>query len=184
MFCLVNVQLRYLLSVRAENLMGGNEHGKELTLKQVLPVKTCNLLCSEQLPRFFQLCSDNVWGVRKACAECFMAVSCATSQEVRRTKLSTLFINLISDPSRWVRNASYFLNSCSVQFSDLIVIFYIQLLPVGMGNLSCFTHLEKDSCWNAWFSSRQKNFFLFPPQHGGKTVPPGPLFLATEVAMA
>ncbi|EOB07441.1 Serine/threonine-protein phosphatase 4 regulatory subunit 1, partial [Anas platyrhynchos] len=63
------------------------------------------------LPRFFQLCSDNVWGVRKACAECFMAVSCATSQEVRRTKLSTLFINLISDPSRWVRTVFYFLNN-------------------------------------------------------------------------
>ncbi|XP_008116389.1 serine/threonine-protein phosphatase 4 regulatory subunit 1 isoform X3 [Anolis carolinensis] len=59
------------------------------------------------LPRFFQLCVDNVWGVRKACAECFMAVSCATSQEVRRTKLSTLFINLISDPSRWVRQAAF-----------------------------------------------------------------------------
>ncbi|XP_042320365.1 serine/threonine-protein phosphatase 4 regulatory subunit 1 [Sceloporus undulatus] len=59
------------------------------------------------LPRFFQLCADNVWGVRKACAECFMAVSCATSQEVRRTKLSTLFINLISDPSRWVRQAAF-----------------------------------------------------------------------------
>ncbi|KAK1794609.1 hypothetical protein P4O66_001329 [Electrophorus voltai] len=53
------------------------------------------------LPRFFQLCSDNVWGVRKACAECFMTVSSATSQEVRRTKLASLFINLISDPSRW-----------------------------------------------------------------------------------
>uniref|UniRef100_A0A8C4UAZ0 Protein phosphatase 4 regulatory subunit 1 n=1 Tax=Falco tinnunculus TaxID=100819 RepID=A0A8C4UAZ0_FALTI len=60
-----------------------------------------------RLPRFFQLCSDNVWGVRKACAECFMAVSCATSQEVRRTKLSALFINLISDPSRWVRQAAF-----------------------------------------------------------------------------
>ncbi|XP_018123380.1 serine/threonine-protein phosphatase 4 regulatory subunit 1 isoform X2 [Xenopus laevis] len=59
------------------------------------------------LPRFFQLCSDNVWGVRKACAECFMAVSCATSQELRRTKLSALFINLISDPSRWVRQAAF-----------------------------------------------------------------------------
>lgn len=31
-----------------------------------------------------------------------MTVSSATSQEVRRTKLSSLFINLISDPSRWV----------------------------------------------------------------------------------
>ncbi|XP_069778496.1 serine/threonine-protein phosphatase 4 regulatory subunit 1-like isoform X3 [Narcine bancroftii] len=59
------------------------------------------------LPRFFQLCSDNVWGVRKACAECFMGVSCATSQEVRRTKLSSVFINLISDPSRWVRQAAF-----------------------------------------------------------------------------
>ncbi|XP_072568521.1 serine/threonine-protein phosphatase 4 regulatory subunit 1 isoform X1 [Paramormyrops kingsleyae] len=59
------------------------------------------------LPRFFQLCSDNVWGVRKACAECFMAVSSATSQDVRRTKLSSLFINLISDPSRWVRQAAF-----------------------------------------------------------------------------
>lgn len=59
------------------------------------------------LPRFFQLCSDNVWGVRKACAECFMTVSAATSQEVRRTKLSSLFINLISDPSRWVRQAAF-----------------------------------------------------------------------------
>uniref|UniRef100_A0A6I8SWA4 Serine/threonine-protein phosphatase 4 regulatory subunit 1 n=1 Tax=Xenopus tropicalis TaxID=8364 RepID=A0A6I8SWA4_XENTR len=59
------------------------------------------------LPRFFQLCYDNVWGVRKACAECFMAVSCATSQELRRTKLSALFINLISDPSRWVRQAAF-----------------------------------------------------------------------------
>ncbi|XP_078073099.1 serine/threonine-protein phosphatase 4 regulatory subunit 1-like [Mustelus asterias] len=60
-----------------------------------------------ELPRFFQLCSDNVWGVRKACAECFMGISCATSQEVRRTKLCSLFINLISDPSRWVRQAAF-----------------------------------------------------------------------------
>lgn len=152
-------------------------------MKQVLPVKTCNLLCSEQLPRFFQLCSDNVWGVRKACAECFMAVSCATSQEVRRTKLSTLFINLISDPSRWVRNASYFLSNCSIQFNYLTVMFYIELLPIGMDNVSCFTHLEQDSCWNAWFSSGHRYFFLFPPQHVRKTVPPGPLFLATELAV-
>ncbi|XP_059508875.1 serine/threonine-protein phosphatase 4 regulatory subunit 1 isoform X2 [Stegostoma tigrinum] len=57
--------------------------------------------------RFFQLCSDNVWGIRKACAECFMAVSCSVSPEVRRTKLSPLFINLISDPSRWVRQAAF-----------------------------------------------------------------------------
>uniref|UniRef100_A0A672NWJ7 Protein phosphatase 4, regulatory subunit 1 n=1 Tax=Sinocyclocheilus grahami TaxID=75366 RepID=A0A672NWJ7_SINGR len=59
------------------------------------------------LPRFFQLCSDNVWGVRKACAECFMTVSSASSPDVRRSKLSSLFISLISDPSRWVRQAAF-----------------------------------------------------------------------------
>ncbi|XP_033010780.1 serine/threonine-protein phosphatase 4 regulatory subunit 1 isoform X2 [Lacerta agilis] len=86
--------------------------GKDITERLILP-RFCEMCCDcrmfhvRKLPRFFQLCSDNVWGVRKACAECFMAVSCATSQEVRRTKLSTLFINLISDPSRWVRQAAF-----------------------------------------------------------------------------
>uniref|UniRef100_A0A8B9LJH4 Uncharacterized protein n=1 Tax=Astyanax mexicanus TaxID=7994 RepID=A0A8B9LJH4_ASTMX len=54
------------------------------------------------MPKFFDLCSDSLWGIRKACAECFMIVSNCTSPEVRRTKLSPLFINLISDQSRWV----------------------------------------------------------------------------------
>ncbi|XP_013931511.1 PREDICTED: serine/threonine-protein phosphatase 4 regulatory subunit 1-like isoform X2 [Thamnophis sirtalis] len=59
------------------------------------------------IPKFFELCSDNIWGMRKACAECFMAVSCTVSPEVRRTKLSPLFIGLISDPCRWVRQAAF-----------------------------------------------------------------------------
>uniref|UniRef100_A0A7M4EBB7 Serine/threonine-protein phosphatase 4 regulatory subunit 1-like n=1 Tax=Crocodylus porosus TaxID=8502 RepID=A0A7M4EBB7_CROPO len=59
------------------------------------------------IPKFFELCSDSVWGMRKACAECFMAVSYTTSPEVRRSKLSPLFINLISDPCRWVRQAAF-----------------------------------------------------------------------------
>ncbi|XP_051568660.1 serine/threonine-protein phosphatase 4 regulatory subunit 1-like isoform X2 [Myxocyprinus asiaticus] len=59
------------------------------------------------MPKFFDLCSDNLWGIRKACAECFMVVSNCTSAEVRRTKLSPLFIILISDQSRWVRQAAF-----------------------------------------------------------------------------
>uniref|UniRef100_A0A8C9F2X0 Serine/threonine-protein phosphatase 4 regulatory subunit 1 n=1 Tax=Pavo cristatus TaxID=9049 RepID=A0A8C9F2X0_PAVCR len=60
-----------------------------------------------QIPKFFELCSDSVWGMRKACAECFMAVSYTTSPEVRRSKLSPLFISLISDTCRWVRQAAF-----------------------------------------------------------------------------
>ncbi|NXU60647.1 PP4R1 phosphatase, partial [Horornis vulcanius] len=59
------------------------------------------------IPKFFELCSDSVWGMRKACAECFMAVSYTTSPEVRRSKLSPLFISLISDTCRWVRQAAF-----------------------------------------------------------------------------
>ncbi|KAM6980839.1 serine/threonine-protein phosphatase 4 regulatory subunit 1 [Aplochiton taeniatus] len=59
------------------------------------------------ISKFFDLCSDSLWGIRKACAECFMIVSNSTSPEVRRTKLSPLFISLISDQSRWVRQAAF-----------------------------------------------------------------------------
>ena len=56
-----------------------------------------------QLPKFYLLCEDGVWGVRKACAECFMTVSGSCSPEVRKTELSGLFVNLLCDQSRWVR---------------------------------------------------------------------------------
>ncbi|KAJ8260306.1 hypothetical protein GJAV_G00179450 [Gymnothorax javanicus] len=59
------------------------------------------------MAKFFDLCSDSLWGIRKACAECFMVVSNSTSPEVRRSKLSPLFIGLISDQSRWVRQAAF-----------------------------------------------------------------------------
>lgn len=59
------------------------------------------------IPTFFELCSDDMWGMRKACAECFVAVSYNTSPEVRRSQLSPLFIRLIRDPCRWVRQAAF-----------------------------------------------------------------------------
>ena len=60
-----------------------------------------------QLPKFFYLCKDSVWGVRKACADAFMPVSCVCSRSVRHSELSPLFINLLRDQSRWVRMAAF-----------------------------------------------------------------------------
>ena len=60
-----------------------------------------------QLPKFFYLCEDGVWGVRKACADVFMPVSCVCSPTVRQTELSPIFINLLRDQSRWVRMAAF-----------------------------------------------------------------------------
>ncbi|KAK7505661.1 hypothetical protein BaRGS_00002932, partial [Batillaria attramentaria] len=59
------------------------------------------------LPKFYYLCEDGVWGVRKACAECFMTISCACSLETRRRHLANLFVNLLSDQSRWVRMSAF-----------------------------------------------------------------------------
>ncbi|KAK1796283.1 hypothetical protein P4O66_009356 [Electrophorus voltai] len=86
--------------------------GKD-TVEHRLLLRYCEL-CSDsrlfqvrKLPKFYDLCSDSLWGIRKACAECFMVVSHCTSAVVRRSKLSPLFINLISDQSRWVRQAAF-----------------------------------------------------------------------------
>ena len=62
----------------------------------------------QQLQKYYYLCEDSVWGVRKACVECFMQVSVVCSPEIRRTELSQMFINLIYDQSRWV-NINFYL---------------------------------------------------------------------------
>merc|ERR1719266_2854935 len=59
------------------------------------------------LPKFFYLCEDGVWGVRKACADVFMPVSCVCSPTVRKSELSPIFTNLLKDQSRWVRMTAY-----------------------------------------------------------------------------
>merc|ERR1719510_2702736 len=51
--------------------------------------------------------AHGVWGVRKACADVFMPVSCVCSPTVRQSELSPLFINLLKDQSRWVRMAAF-----------------------------------------------------------------------------
>uniref|UniRef100_A0A3Q3VRU5 Uncharacterized protein n=1 Tax=Mola mola TaxID=94237 RepID=A0A3Q3VRU5_MOLML len=65
----------------------------------------CSIVGQEATEKL--LVRNSLWGIRKACAECFMMVSNSTSPEVRRAKLSPLFISLISDQSRWVRQAAF-----------------------------------------------------------------------------
>ncbi|KAJ9584447.1 hypothetical protein L9F63_021201, partial [Diploptera punctata] len=59
------------------------------------------------LPRFVDLCEDEIWGVRKACAETFMSVSCACTLPMRKQSLAPLFANLLIDQSRWVRISAF-----------------------------------------------------------------------------
>ncbi|XP_023225411.1 serine/threonine-protein phosphatase 4 regulatory subunit 1-like [Centruroides sculpturatus] len=59
------------------------------------------------LSRFYHLCEDSVWGVRKSCAEVFTTVSCVCSMEVRKNDLAPLYLNLLCDNSRWVKMAAF-----------------------------------------------------------------------------
>lgn len=60
-----------------------------------------------QLPTYIELCGDEVWGVRKECAEVIVSVSCACSPNVRRTTLAPVFLKLLQDDMRWIRMAAY-----------------------------------------------------------------------------
>ncbi|QQP58302.1 Protein phosphatase 4 regulatory subunit 1 [Caligus rogercresseyi] len=60
-----------------------------------------------QLPKFIKLCHDQMWKIRKSCADEFTPVSCLVSSGVRRRLLSPLFLGLLRDGSQWVREAAF-----------------------------------------------------------------------------
>mmetsp|Transcript_27619 Transcript_27619/g.47289 ORF Transcript_27619/g.47289 Transcript_27619/m.47289 type:complete len:607 (-) Transcript_27619:62-1882(-) len=59
------------------------------------------------LPVFLGLTSDEIWGVRKACAESIVSISQFSSLSARTTKLVDVYETLLKDSSRWVRNSTY-----------------------------------------------------------------------------
>ena len=59
------------------------------------------------LPIYLNLCKDEIWGVRKACAENLIAISEFITPEARSSSLVSAFKALSEDASRWVRVAAY-----------------------------------------------------------------------------
>lgn len=59
------------------------------------------------LPTFLKLCLDEIWGVRKACAESIVSLSAGVSSEARSNNLVPVFEKFTSDLSRWVRTSAY-----------------------------------------------------------------------------
>ena len=60
-----------------------------------------------QLPCYINLCEDDVWGVRKVCAEVIMSVSCVCSPTSRKMALAPVFTKLLQDANRWVRMSAF-----------------------------------------------------------------------------
>lgn len=73
---------------------------------RILKALLC-LLCFVQLPEFLVLCKDDVWGVRKGCAEVFTEIARLCQLSTRRDKLTPTFVKLLEDSTRWVKVAAY-----------------------------------------------------------------------------
>ncbi|XP_076470044.1 serine/threonine-protein phosphatase 4 regulatory subunit 1-like [Babylonia areolata] len=59
------------------------------------------------LPKLRSLCEDESWSVRRACSQSFTAVSAACPPELRWRHLPRLFVDLLTDPVRYVRSAAF-----------------------------------------------------------------------------
>lgn len=55
---------------------------------------------------FVQLSKDDIWGVRKSCAESLAEMSTVVPEAARYEEMVNCFIRLQEDVSRWVRFAA------------------------------------------------------------------------------
>lgn len=55
-----------------------------------------------QLPIFIRLCEDEIWGIRKACAQVLPQMALLVSLESRRKYLVPAMKKFIFDDSEWV----------------------------------------------------------------------------------
>ncbi|KAK2579862.1 hypothetical protein KPH14_007545 [Odynerus spinipes] len=75
-------------------------------------------------PIFVQLCLDSVWGVRKACVDVMMPVSCCVSYPYRRILLADILATHLNDDSKWVRMSAFqilgpFISTFAKQFTNV-----------------------------------------------------------------
>ena len=75
---------------------------KEYTYIYMYSISSPSLLAS-QLPMFLRLCRDEVWGVRKTCADMFTNISQCCTLATKHDQLTPAFLKLLHDDSRWVR---------------------------------------------------------------------------------
>ena len=57
---------------------------------------------SQKLSHFCEFMKDQVWAIRKVCAEIFSTFALKCSRRTRENILTDHFIRLLDDNSRWV----------------------------------------------------------------------------------
>jgi hypothetical protein len=59
------------------------------------------------LPHFIEFMKDQVWAIRKVCADLFSSFALRCTRKTRETMLCESFIRLLDDNSRWVKISAY-----------------------------------------------------------------------------
>jgi hypothetical protein len=59
------------------------------------------------LPHFIEFLKDQVWAIRKVCADLFSSFALRCTRKTRETVLTDCFIRLLDDNSRWVKISAY-----------------------------------------------------------------------------
>eukprot|EP01062_Namystynia_karyoxenos_P033497 TRINITY_DN24671_c0_g1_i1.p1 TRINITY_DN24671_c0_g1~~TRINITY_DN24671_c0_g1_i1.p1 ORF type:complete len:638 (+),score=279.02 TRINITY_DN24671_c0_g1_i1:100-1914(+) len=111
----------------------------------IMSVVGTEVACAQLLPIYLTLCGDDIWGVRKACAEHICEVSRSVTADIRKGRLSDAFMKLADDASRWVKvsamqNLGGFIHTFAREDvpAQLIKLF-AQMAPQGDGAESDFS---------------------------------------------
>ena len=59
------------------------------------------------LPHFVEFLKDQVWAIRKVCADLFSSFALRCTRKTRETVLTECFVRLLDDNSRWVKISAY-----------------------------------------------------------------------------
>ncbi|KZC08405.1 PREDICTED: serine/threonine-protein phosphatase 4 regulatory subunit 1-like [Dufourea novaeangliae] len=81
-------------------------------------------LFRQLFPLYVDLCCDQVWGIRKACVDVMIPVSCCMTLQHRRLLLADLLATHLNDESKWVRISAFqilgpFISTFAEQFTDI-----------------------------------------------------------------
>lgn len=63
--------------------------------------------CSLKLPHFCEFMKDQMWAIRKVCADSFSQFALRCRRETREGVLTEHFVRLLDDNSRWVKISAY-----------------------------------------------------------------------------
>ncbi|XP_017792094.1 PREDICTED: serine/threonine-protein phosphatase 4 regulatory subunit 1-like isoform X3 [Habropoda laboriosa] len=75
-------------------------------------------------PIFVDLCCNKVWGIRKACVEVMVPVSCCMTLQHRQLLLAELLETHLNDDSKWVRMSAFqilgpFISTFAKEFTEV-----------------------------------------------------------------